>query len=95
MYHALLSPDDLRHRFSAALSAMCLAKVPACGDLMALVADIKSDVPNADFDLRGASTARDELDRSGAESYVPILLGQQFALATMRSLPAAMGWGGR
>ena len=41
-------PDDIRSRFSAALSAMYRAEVPQYGDLLTLVADINADTLKRD-----------------------------------------------
>ncbi|RYG08449.1 MAG: DUF1338 family protein, partial [Caulobacteraceae bacterium] len=39
---AFVHPDEIRSRFSAALSALYRAEVPQYGDLLTLVADINA-----------------------------------------------------
>ena len=45
---AFVHPDEIRSRFSAALSAMYRAEVPQYGALLTLVADINARVLEAD-----------------------------------------------
>ena len=50
----LVSPDDIRAAFSAAMSAMYRDEVPAYGTLMELVAKVNAETLAADPALQGA-----------------------------------------
>ena len=45
---AFVHPDEIRSRFSAALSAMYRAEVPQYGELLTLVAEVNAEASKAD-----------------------------------------------
>ncbi|MFN4069917.1 MAG: 2-oxoadipate dioxygenase/decarboxylase family protein, partial [Brevundimonas aurantiaca] len=45
---AFVHPDEIRSRFSAALSAMYRAEVPQYGELLTLVAEVNAEALKAD-----------------------------------------------
>ena len=73
-----VSPDDIRTRFSTALSDMYRAEVPLYGDLLRIVATINEHFENA--------PSRIAIERHGA-----IRLGLPAELALIRRLFATMG----
>ncbi len=76
-----VTPDDIRTRFSTALSVMYRAEVPLYGDLLRIVAGI-----NARTDDPERDAPRVELERHGA-----IRLGRPEELRLIRRLFAVMG----
>lgn len=86
-----LSSDEIRQRFSAAMSAMYRDEVPAYGDLMHLVRDVNTTTLGADAALRDSLANRGELDRIDDERHGAIRLGTAEELHTIRRLFAAMG----
>ncbi|MFC0338242.1 Uncharacterized metalloenzyme YdcJ, glyoxalase superfamily [Kushneria avicenniae] len=88
-----VSPDDIRTRFSHAMSDMYRAEVPQYGTLLKLVADINAQTlyhrtpeANALANRGGSEMARIEIERHGA-----IRLGTPEELHTMRRVFAVMG----
>ncbi|WP_456269129.1 VOC family protein [Kushneria sp. AK178] len=88
-----VSPDDIRTRFSSAMSDMYRSEVPQYGTLLKLVADINAQTlyhhtPDEEaLATRGGSEmARIEIERHGA-----IRLGTAGELHTMRRVFAVMG----
>jgi len=86
-----LSPDQIRARFSAAMSAMYRDEVPAYGTLLSLVAEVNGEVLARDAGLAADLAARDQLQRISEERHGAIRLGTAAELATMRRLFAVMG----
>src|SRR5690606_17791856 len=86
-----ISPDEIRSRFSHALSDMYRAEVPQYGTLLDLVEDVNRASLQADPALREQLRHRDELDRLGVERHGAIRLGTASELATMRRIFAVMG----
>nr|WP_298140351.1 VOC family protein [uncultured Pseudomonas sp.] len=86
-----VSPDEIRARFSQALSAMYQAEVPLYGELLELVATLNrqtlSDNPSLAQQLRDAG----ELERLSDERHGAIRLGSAEELATMARLFAVLG----
>ncbi|MFE3835775.1 2-oxoadipate dioxygenase/decarboxylase HglS [Pseudogemmobacter sonorensis] len=87
----LLSPDAIRSRFSAAMSAMYRDEVPAYGALLELVAEVNANLLARDPALRARLAASDDLDRISEERHGAIRLGTAAELRTMRRLFAVMG----
>lgn len=85
------STDAIRSAFSAAMSAMYRAEVPAYGTLMELVASVNVEALDADPALRDALTETDTLDRISEERHGAIRLGTPAELAMMRRVFAVMG----
>ena len=86
-----LSPDQIRARFSSAMSAMYRDEVPAYGTLLALVAEVNREVLARDTALAATLKATDQLQRISEERHGAIRLGTADELATMRRLFAVMG----
>lgn len=84
-------PDDIRSRFSAAMSAMYRTEVPAYGTLMQIVSDVNDGVLAANAQLRSDLEQTDQLSRISEERHGAIRLGTPQELATMRRLFAVMG----
>lgn len=84
-------PDDIRSRFSAAMSAMYRTEVPAYGTLMQIVSDVNDGVLSANAQLRSDLEQTDQLSRISEERHGAIRLGTPQELATMRRLFAVMG----
>lgn len=84
-------PDDIRSRFSAAMSEMYQTEVPAYGTLMKIVADVNDDVLKTDPALRADLEKTDQLSRISEERHGAIRLGTAQELATIRRLFAIMG----
>lgn len=88
---AFLAPDQIRARFSEALSAMYRAEVPAYGTLLDLVADVNARVLAEDADLRQQLEQSGTLDRVSVERHGAIRLGTAQELSDMRRIFAVMG----
>lgn len=86
-----ISPDLIRSRFTAAMSDMYRAEVPAYGSLLELVAEVNAQVLAADPALRARLEASDELHRISEEYHGAIRLGTAAELHMMRRLFAVMG----
>lgn len=84
-------PDDIRSRFSAAMSAMYRTEVPAYGTLMQIVSDVNDGVLAANAGLRADLENTDQLARISEERHGAIRLGTPAELSTMRRLFAVMG----
>ncbi|MCW0047784.1 VOC family protein [Brevundimonas sp. BT-123] len=88
---AFVHPDEIRSRFSAALSAMYRAEVPQYGDLLTLVADINAQVLKADAGGADRLAASGELARLSEERHGAIRVGTADELATIARAFAVMG----
>ena len=84
-------PDEIRSRFSAALSAMYRAEVPQYGELLALVAEINAGVLKADPAAADRLAASGELARLSEERHGAIRVGTADELATIARAFAVMG----
>jgi uncharacterized glyoxalase superfamily metalloenzyme YdcJ len=87
----LVPNDDIRSAFSAAMSAMYRAEVPAYGTLMDLVADVNGETLAADPALASRLSRMDALDRISEERHGAIRLGTAAELSMMRRVFAVMG----
>lgn len=87
----LVSPDDIRSAFSAAMSAMYRDEVPAYGTLMTLVGKVNEETLGNDPQLKQRLTATDSLERISEERHGAIRLGTPRELAMMRRAFAVMG----
>lgn len=87
----LVHADDIRSRFSAAMSEMYRTEVPAYGTLMDIVSKVNDQVLDADQTLRDDLENTDQLARISEERHGAIRLGTPAELATMRRLFAVMG----
>lgn len=88
---AFVHPDEIRSRFSAALSAMYRAEVPQYGDLLTLVADINARTLKARVADADRLAASGELARLSQERHGAIRVGTADELATIARAFAVMG----
>lgn len=86
-----VSPDEIRDRFSRAMSAMYQAEVPQYETLLELVAQVNQEVLDRDAALAERLVAHDELNRLGVERHGAIRVGTADELAMLRRLFAVMG----
>lgn len=86
-----VTPEDIRARFSAVMSAMYQNEVPLYGDLLKLVADVNAQTLADSPKLAKQLSATGELSRLNLERHGAIRLGKPEELATMRRLFAVMG----
>lgn len=88
---AFVHPDEIRSRFSAALSAMYRAEVPQYGELLTLVADINAQTLKTDTASADRLAASGELARLSQERHGAIRVGTADELATIARAFAVMG----
>lgn len=88
---SFIAPDQIRARFSAALSGMYRAEVPAYGTLLDLVAQVNARVLDEDTALRDQLARSGTLERVSVERHGAIRLGTAQELADMRRIFAVMG----
>ena len=88
---SFVSADDIRTRFSRAMSAMYRQEVPQYGTLIDLVADINARTLHAQPTLRAQMAHAGELERLDVERHGAIRVGTAAELATLRRLFAVMG----
>lgn len=88
---SFISPDLIRAKFSAAMSAMYQTEVPLYGDLMRLVAEVNEETLRENPALKAQLVQTDELARLDEERHGAIRLGTADELHTMRRLFAVMG----
>lgn len=86
-----LSADDIRTRFSQAMSAMYQQEVPQYGTLMALVQQVNEQSLVDNPALKTRLQAADELERLNLERHGAIRVGTPQELATLRQMFAVMG----
>lgn len=83
--------DEIRSRFSAALSAMYRAEVPQYGELLTLVADINAAALTADPALAERLDQAGDLARLSEERHGAIRVGTAEELSTIARAFAVMG----
>ena len=88
---AFVSPDQIRVRFSQALSAMYRAEVPLYGELLELVATLNQQTLANNPQLAEQLRQAGELQRLSEERHGAIRLGTSAELATMARLFAVLG----
>ncbi|KQT85291.1 VOC family protein [Aurantimonas sp. Leaf443] len=86
-----VSPDEIRTRFSQAMSLMYRDEVPQYGTLLSLVADVNAETLEQDPALAARLERAGEIERLGVERHGAIRLGTARELSTMRRLFAVMG----
>jgi uncharacterized glyoxalase superfamily metalloenzyme YdcJ len=86
-----VSSDKIRAAFSAAMSAMYRAEVPAYGELIFLVAETNAKTLAGQPGLRASLDETDTLDRISEERHGAIRLGTEAELAMIRRVFAVMG----
>lgn len=84
-------PDDIRAKFSLAMSKMYQTEVPLYGDLMELVADVNRDTMQQQPAIKAQLEHTGELERLDMERHGAIRVGTPAELATLRRLFAVMG----
>lgn len=84
-------PDEIRSKFSSAMSDMYRAEVPLYGDLIDLVQEINAKTLQADPVEHQRLAAADELERLGVERHGAIRLGTAEELFNIRRMFAVMG----
>ncbi|KLD80001.1 VOC family protein [Xanthomonas hyacinthi] len=89
--HGFVAPDDIRARFSRAMSEMYQAEVPLYGTLLQLVAEVNVDVLAESPALAEQLAATGEIRRLAIERHGAIRVGTADELATLRRLFAVMG----
>ncbi|MBE3032402.1 MAG: DUF1338 family protein, partial [Actinobacteria bacterium] len=82
--------NEIRSRFSRAMSAMYREEVPQYGTLVELVADINAGTLDAQPALRAQMAQSGELERLDIERHGAIRVGTAAELATLRRLFAVM-----
>ena len=88
---AFVHPDEVRARFSRAMSDMYRLEVPQYGSLIDLVEDVNAQVLKAQPELERAMEQADELARLDVERHGAIRVGTKAELSTLRRLFAVMG----
>lgn len=89
--HAFVTSDEIRARFSSAMSEMYRDEVPQYGTLIELVADINQRTLQADPGLLARMQRSGELARLGVERHGAIRVGTAAELSMLRRLFAIMG----
>ncbi|MCV9966234.1 VOC family protein [Pararhizobium sp. BT-229] len=89
--NSFVSTDLIRSAFSAAMSAMYRAEVPAYGTLMELVGKVNAETLAADPDMQARLEDTDSLERISEERHGAIRLGTPAELSMMRRVFAIMG----
>ncbi|MBS0054661.1 VOC family protein [Yersinia sp. Marseille-Q3913] len=92
MSHPLfIHPDEIRARFSRAMSDMYQAEVPLYGSLLQLVADTNKQTINQQPALARQLRQTGEIERLSMERHGAIRVGTATELAMLRRLFAVMG----
>ena len=91
MTRNFVSSDDIRSRFSRAMSAMYRSEVPQYGTLVELVEEINDLRLRDDPDLAASLERSGELSRLSEERHGAIRLGTPGELATIARVFAVMG----
>ncbi|MDR3005641.1 MAG: VOC family protein [Acidovorax sp.] len=86
-----VSSNDIRTRFSRAMSEMYRQEVPQYGTLIELVAEVNAQTLKADPQLAARMAHSGELERLDVERHGAIRVGTADELATLRRLFAVMG----
>ncbi|WP_044873971.1 VOC family protein [Pseudomonas sp. LFM046] len=86
-----VSPDDIRARFSSAMSDLYKTEVPLYGTLLQLVADINDKVMAEAPDVAEHLRRTGEIQRLSMERHGAIRVGTADELSTIRRLFAVMG----
>lgn len=91
MTQNFIHPDDIRARFSQAMSVMYRTEVPAYGTLLELVADVNKRVLDADPDLKKKLEETDNLERINEERHGAIRIGTAKELKMIARVFGVMG----
>ena len=88
---SMISPSELRAKFSSAMSLMYRDEVPAYGTLMDLVAEVNSSTLDADQELAQTLKSTNGLARISDERHGAIRLGTEDELKLIRRAFFQMG----
>ena len=88
---SFIRANEIRTRFSRAMSAMYREEVPQYGTLVELVSDINAHTLGTQPALRAQMAQSGELERLDVERHGAIRVGTAAELATLRRLFAVMG----
>lgn len=88
---SFVSTNEIRTRFSRAMSEMYRKEVPQYGSLVQLVADVNAQTLQAQPQLQAQMQRTGELERLDVERHGAIRVGTPQELATLRRLFAVMG----
>lgn len=88
---AKVSPDNIRARFSAAMSTMYQQEVPLYGDLTKLVADVNAEYLSKNPEEAEALASNQELSRLNLERHGAIRVGKAEELFNIRRVFSVMG----
>ncbi|MED5459969.1 MAG: DUF1338 domain-containing protein, partial [Pseudomonadota bacterium] len=88
---SLLSTNEVRDRFSKAMSAMYQAEVPQYGTLLELVERVNQETLSQQPELHRRLEAQGELARLSVERHGAIRVGTAAELSMLRRLFAVMG----
>ncbi len=91
MQERFMHPDEIRAKFSRAMSEMYRKEVPAYGTLLELVRDVNDRVLSEDPELKAKLEATDNLERISEERHGAIRLGKASELAMMSRVFGVMG----
>lgn len=91
MSNVLISPDEIRDRFSKAMSQMYQQEVPQYGTLLQIVKETNAAYLNRHPNTFTADLEVSERNRLDVERHGAIRLGTAAELATMKDLFAVMG----
>ena len=91
MNNKFTNSDDIRHKFSVAMSAMYQQEVPLYGTLIDLVTEVNTKVLTSQPDIKAQLEHTGEIDRLSMERHGAIRLGTADELSMMRRLFAVMG----
>ncbi|TWI52497.1 putative glyoxalase superfamily metalloenzyme YdcJ [Pseudomonas duriflava] len=90
-HQAFVDSDEIRARFSRAMSDMYKSEVPLYGTLLELVAEVNRNVMHMQPDLTERLSRTGEIERLDMERHGAIRVGTPEELATIRRLFAVMG----
>lgn len=91
MTFPFLPPDEIRGKFSSAMSAMYRLEVPQYGTLLELVADVNAATMWTNGEIRRSLADQQELGRLAVERHGAIRVGTAQELATLRRIFQVMG----
>ncbi|CNH21602.1 2-oxoadipate dioxygenase/decarboxylase HglS [Yersinia pekkanenii] len=90
-HQPFVNPDEIRARFSNAMSEMYQTEVPLYGALLRLVADTNNQMLSQQPELARHLRQTGEIERLSMERHGAIRVGTAAELATLRRLFAVMG----
>ncbi len=91
MNNKFMNSDDIRHKFSVAMSAMYQKEVPLYENLIDLVTEVNAETLDSRPDIKAQLEHTGEIDRLSMERHGAIRVGTADELCMMRRLFAVMG----